>query len=199
MTEAYALTTITPPPYEPISRAEAKRFLNIDDDITRDDLLVDGLIVAARNWCEGYTGRALIQQTLEMAVDVYNGRVIELPRSPVISIDSIKYTDSSGAEQTWASTNYQTDIASQPARVTIAYAGALPSSQRSDLNAWRLRFTAGYAVGSPNDQAGYAASVPEALKVAMKVVLAAFYANRENPVVPKAAEYIAGQYRVSWL
>lgn len=197
--DRYALTVITQPPHEPLSRAEAKRHLNVDDDITRDDTLIDALIVAARNWCEAYTGRALVYQVLESSYDAYPGDTLYLPRAPVISIDSIKYIDGNGTQQTWATANYQTDLVSEPGRITLAYAGLLPSSQRNDLNSWKVRFTAGYPVGSPNDAAGYRDNVPMALKLAMKLHIGAFYKERENPLVPKAAEYIAGPFRVGLL
>lgn len=39
----YAIETVTEPLYEPVSRAEAKRWLRIDDDDTTNDLVVDML------------------------------------------------------------------------------------------------------------------------------------------------------------
>lgn len=169
----YALRTITPPPYEPLSDDEAQRHLRMDDPISQDDAdeqLAErtAMVKAAREWFEDFTGLALIRQTLEMSIDGWPScGYVELPRSPLISLDSIKYTDSDGVEQTWASTNYQADLYSVPGRIYIAYNGSVPS-YRADLNSWRVRFTAGYAV-TAETEAGYRANVPEQAKLAMKV------------------------------
>lgn len=204
MSDRYAIRTITAPPYEPLSRTVAKDHLRIDSDITAHDARVDALIVVARQWCEAFTGRALVQQTLELSLDHWSG-VVELPRAPIITLDSIKYTDANGTEQTWVSTNYQADLYSEPARIGLAYAGTLPSSLRGDMNQWRVRFTAGYPVGSPNDAAGYAENIPAPLKQAMLLAIGHWFENREAVAsggmarVPLGAEYLAGAYRLSWL
>lgn len=199
MIERYAIRVVTQPPYEPLSLAEAKAHLRIDDDITKWDALVTSYIKAARNWCEAFTGRALVQQTLEMSLDTYpSAGVFELPRTPIVSVDSIKYVDNNGVEQTWAAAQYQTDLSSEPARIALAYGGTLPSSIRGDLNEWRVRFTAGYPVGSPNDQAGYTENIPDMLKLAMKVHITGSFENMLDRLV-KTAETIAWPLRASFL
>jgi uncharacterized phiE125 gp8 family phage protein len=198
MSQAYALRVVTAPPYEPILLAEAKKHLEIATDETRHDDHITGLIVAAREWLEGYTGRAYVLQTLEMTFDAYPGCVIELPRAPVQSIDSIKYVDGNGVEQTWAVANYQSDLNRVPARVALAYGGLLPSSQRTDLGSWKIRFAAGYPVGSPADADGYRQNVPQLAKLAMKVhVMWAFEGGPDS--VLKAAESLATSLRTSFL
>lgn len=199
MNERYALRVITPPPFEPISLEEAKRFLNIDDDITNRNDDIEAMIAAAREWIEGFTGLAMVMQTLEMSLDAYPScGYLELPRSPVISVDSIKYTDSSGAEQTWDAVNYQTDIVMVPGRIGIAYGGSVPSTWRSAFGAWRIRFTAGHQVGSPDDADGYRANVPNLAKLAMKVHVTGSNEGTLDTMI-KTAENLARPLRTSIL
>lgn len=198
MEQRYALRVITPPLYEPISLAETKRHLRIDDDLTADDDDILGYIEAAREWLEGFTARVYVQETLEMSIDCWPGLILRLPRSPVLSVDSIKYTDANGVEQTWAASNYQTDLASEPARVAIAYLGTFPSSLRGDLNQWRVRFTAGYAVGSPNGAEAYRENVPRLAKMAMKLYVMGMYDGTLD-VLKKTAEATAWPLRASFL
>lgn len=199
MNERYALRVITPPPYEPISLEETKRHIKVDDDITAYDDDIDGYIAAAREWYGDFTGRALVMTEYEMALDGYPScSYIELPRTPVISVDSIKYTDSNGVEQTWATSNYQVDIASVPARIALAYGGLLPSSYRADLNSWRIRFTAGYPVGSPSSAEAYRQNVPALAKVAMKIHVTGIYEGTLDKLQP-LAESIAWSQRASFI
>jgi uncharacterized phiE125 gp8 family phage protein len=199
MNQAYALRVVTAPPYEPILLAEAKKHILRSRPTRRATMIMSrGSSSPRSEWLEGYTGRAYVLQTLEMTFDAYPGCVIELPRAPVQSIDSIKYVDGNGVEQTWAVANYQSDLNRVPARVALAYGGLLPSSQRTDLGSWKIRFAAGYPVGSPADADGYRQNVPQLAKLAMKVhVMWAFEGGPDS--VLKAAESLATSLRTSFL
>ena len=96
---------------EPITRAEAKLHLGLDDmsGSHPDDAIIDALITGARQHAEHYTKRALAQQTVEAALDAFpdsDDDRIDLPRAPVASITSVKYTDTSGTEQTISGSAY---------------------------------------------------------------------------------------------
>jgi len=84
------------PAEEPVSLAEAKAFLRIDDNA--EDGLITTLIGAARLHVEGVTGRALIAQSWRIVLDDWpdNG-VVRLPVAPLLSVISIAATDSNGA------------------------------------------------------------------------------------------------------
>lgn len=84
------------PAEEPVSLAEAKAFLRIDDDA--EDGLIATLIGAARLHVEGITGRALLAQSWRVVLDDWpdNG-VVKLPVSPLISVTAISATDANGA------------------------------------------------------------------------------------------------------
>ncbi len=83
------------PAGEPVSLAEAKAFLKVDD--TAEDGLITTLIGAARLHVEGVTGRALMAQSWRIVLDCWpeNG-VVKLPVSPLISVTAIAATDDNG-------------------------------------------------------------------------------------------------------
>ena len=84
------------PAEEPVSLAEAKAFLKVDDAV--EDGLITTLIGAARLHLEGVTGRALMAQSWRIVLDDWpdNG-VVKLPVSPLLSVTSIAAIDGHGA------------------------------------------------------------------------------------------------------
>lgn len=162
-----SLKVITGPSAEPVALTEAKVHLRVDG--TDEDALITSLIVAARQGAEHMTGRALMPQALELALDCFPG-VIKLPRPPFVSITSIKYIDEAGVEQTLAAEDYQIDSHSEPARVLLPYGGSWPLV-RWQANAVLIRYEAGYAD---------AAAVPDEIKSWMLLRIGMLYANRES-------------------
>jgi uncharacterized phiE125 gp8 family phage protein len=158
---------ITAPTEEPIALDEAK--LHLRADSADDDTLIEALIVAAREGAEHITGRALMPQTWEMALDGFQD-VICLPKSPLMSIVSIKYADPSGDVQTLADGAWWLDSYSEPAKLSPAYGASWPAT-RCQSNAVLIRFQAGYA---------NAESVPQAIKQWMLLQIGAMYENRES-------------------
>jgi len=126
---------------EPISRDEIKIHLRVDS--TADDELIDVLITAAREWCENYQNRSYVAQTFQLKMDSFPD-VIELPRSPLISVSSIQYVDADGDTQTITASDYRVDSNSEPARITPAYDVSWPSV-RAVTDAVTVTFIAGYA------------------------------------------------------
>jgi uncharacterized phiE125 gp8 family phage protein len=61
------LVCMVPPSLEPVTLAEAKAFLRIED--STEDQVVTDLITAARQYVENRTGRALITQTWQLTDD----------------------------------------------------------------------------------------------------------------------------------
>jgi hypothetical protein len=59
---------VTEPSIEPVTLAEMKRHLRAFMSVTDDDDDITNLIVAAREWVEDYTGRALIDQTWRLSL-----------------------------------------------------------------------------------------------------------------------------------
>lgn len=74
------LECVVAPTVEPVTLAEAREYLRVDNDI--EDTLITSLIKAARIWCENYTHQAYCQQTLRLTLSPEEAAAaFELPRS----------------------------------------------------------------------------------------------------------------------
>lgn len=166
-----ALTLITAPSVEPLTTAEAKLHLRVDE--SADDGLIDGLILAAREQAEAFTKRALITQTWELIFDNFSN-CIELPKADLQSVTSIKYIDTDGVEQTLATSVYTVDTDSEPGRVYLAYNQTWPTV-RAIPHAVTIQFVAGYGAAST--------AIPGSILSAMKLMIGHWYENREDSIV----------------
>jgi uncharacterized phiE125 gp8 family phage protein len=186
-----ALKSVTPPAKEPVSLAEVKLHLRVDDDA--DDTLIGALVTAAREVVEAISGRALVTQTLEMVQDGWPIiRYIRIPRPPLQSVVSIKYTDSSGTEHTLDEAVYFVDAESEPGRIALRSGQSWPATALQELNAVRIRYTAGY---------GDAEDVPARFKQAILLLVGHWYENREDaqPNAATMAEIPHGVNALLWL
>lgn len=163
-----ALIRIAAPASEPLDLATAKLHCRVDGN--DDDALVTALIVAAREQAEHETGRALVTQTWELVHDSFP-EAFELRKSPIQSVTSIKYLDSTtGVEQTLAPADYLLDNAREPGYVVPGYGKAWPDSYAVP-NAVRCQYVCGY---------GNASAVPQAIKQWMLLAIGTMYAQRET-------------------
>jgi uncharacterized phiE125 gp8 family phage protein len=138
-----ALKVITPPAVEPITLAEAKLHCRVDG--TDENTLISGLIQAAREHIENILlKRALVTQTLEYVISAFPCGDILLPRPPLQSVTSIKYTNSAGAETTIAPADYIVNSDCSPGLVTPAYGKYWPSATLRSSGGIRIRYVAGY-------------------------------------------------------
>lgn len=166
---------ITAPAVEPISLAEARLHLRIDDDNTTDDALIELLITAAREQAEHELGRRLITQTWDMVLDAFpgNSEAIELHWDLVkpASIAQITYLDTSGVVQTMDPGDYELDPHSLPGYVFPAAGVNWPGDVADSANAVKVRVVCGFgAAGS---------DVPATIREWIKLQLGALYRNRE--------------------
>lgn len=128
-----------PPSVEPVSRTEMKLHLRVDT--TDDDTLIDALTAAAREWCEVYEGRSYMAQTITAYMDALGD--VSLPRPPLVSVDSVKYYDTSGVQQTLGTSVYSVDVFREPGMVYLAYNQSWPTT-RLIPNAVEIIYKAGY-------------------------------------------------------
>jgi uncharacterized phiE125 gp8 family phage protein len=193
----WTLSLVTAPTVEPVALEDAK--LQVRETVDDNDALIQSLIVAARQHVESFTGRALIDQTWDLQQDGFPGaRSIWLPKAPLRSIASVSYRDQDGTVQTWSSTNYTVDApvgpAAQTGRISPNFGVIYPTTQWVP-NAVVIRFVAGYGAT--------AATVPEAIKAAMKLLIGHWYATREavtfgtaGTEIPMAVSALLWPYKV---
>ncbi len=165
-----ALKLITAPAAEPVTLTEAKTHCAVDGN--DHDTLLTSLIQAAREYAEGYQNRALVTQTWELVLDDWPAEdYIEIPLPPLQSITSIKYKDTDGTETTLGTDQYIVDTDSFLGRAALAYNCSWPTTTLYPVAGIRIRFVAGY---------GLAASVPQATKQALLLLIGHWFANRET-------------------
>lgn len=187
----------------PVSLDEAKAHLRIDYD--DDDALIEGLIGAAVDHLDGWTGvlgRCLVEQTWQQDFEAAC-QILPLPLAPVISIVAVTYTNANGDTAAVDRADYalKTDAGGRSA--VMVRAGAVPHGPIS------VTYVAGYATSPEVPADGEAAAVPAktmvpaALKTAILIMVGHWHANREAVSVgesvnkmPFAVDALLQPYRV---
>ena len=84
-----------------LSLADGKEHLRITTDV--DDADITKKIKEAQRRIERILGMTLITKTLSLSLDAFpaNACAIKLGLGPVQSIESLKYVDTDGVQQTW--------------------------------------------------------------------------------------------------
>lgn len=194
----YPLTQITAPASLPVSLAEAKDRLRITS--AGDDAGIQALIAAAAEYIggtgnagvDGFLGRALVSQVWDMQLDRFADRV-KIPLPPLISIDSIKYNDTAGVEQTIATTVYQVLLNPHSYGEVRRISGQTwPSDLETDKEQQiTIRFTAGYGTDWN--------SVPEGIRLAHLTLIGHWHEHRgdESKEVPAAVGNLLAPYRMA--
>ena len=178
------LIRVDGPATEPVTLAEAKAQLRLEHN--DDDALIDGLIVAAREYAEAVTRRALITQTWKLTLDAFCAK-IDLPKPPFQSVASVKYLDTGGVERTLDPAAYDAVFDTTEAFVMPAYGTSWPST-RDQAGAVRIAFVAGYENAN---------EVPQAIKQGMLIHLTQLYEDREGGgTIPPAVDVLYWPYRV---
>lgn len=177
-----ALKLKTAPAAEPVLLADAKLWMKLDSDTT-DDTLITSLIKAARIYCEAITGRALITQTWYYYLDKFPCEdFIKLPKPPLQSVTSIKYTDSLGTQSTMSASDYGVDTDSYVGRIVLNYGKSWPVATLATKNPIVIEYICGY--GSAGS------SVPDDLITGVKVDITDMYQNRESIVLGQSYNHL---------
>ena len=140
------------------------------------------MCIRDREWADGpygFLGRALVTQIWDLVLDEFPTSEIKIPLPPLISIDSVRYDDTAGDEQTVSSLDYYVDNSSEPG--WIVPVTSWPSTIDA-VNSVRIRFTAGYTPDtsvSPPDQA---ANIPFNIKAGLLLLIGNLFENREENV-----------------
>jgi uncharacterized phiE125 gp8 family phage protein len=158
---------LTPPAVEPVTLADAKAYLRVDNDA--DDAVISALIAGARSHIEAQTRRALITQTWRLVRDVWpgDGRIAVVP-SPLQQVTAARVYRLDGSKQALDLQAFVADPAATPAIISFL--------------TWPLPVPRRPAAGIEIDvEVGYGddpADVPEPLRQAIKLLVAHWYENR---------------------
>ena len=195
----YGLQITTQPATEPVTTASLQAHLRLDTEA--DDILLTTYAVAAREMVEAYLGRALVQTTFLMTVapsSSPNRRnstrfldVVELRRSPLVSINTVTHCDANGLQTVLPAGAYLLEPNFDPARIRLDYAsGLVPTTAAFDC--LQIAFTAGY---------GADATLIPATIINAIMITAMFLSERrgdDGGELPKAAEWLLNPHRVMY-
>lgn len=188
------LTRTSAPVGLPVSEDAVKLHCRVDSD--DEDLLITSLIGAAVDYLDGPSGilgRAILQQTWLLERGSWFNSLV-LPLEPIDSV-VLTYTDAAGNSQTVAAENYELVCqSSQRTQLVLKDSFTRPALDVSAAYPVRIEMVAGYAD---------AAAVPEAIKVAIQLMVGHWYLNREAVAlgitateVPMGASALLARYRV---
>ncbi len=172
----YSIKIATPPAVEPVTSSDVKLHTRISH--TAEDELINLWIKTGRELAEGFLRRALITQVIDVMFDGFPRAPFYLPRPPLASVSKISYYGVDNIEvalynsetpvgtESW----FLVDTNSQPARVDLAYGIFWPAAVLRAVNAFVVRYTAGYGAAGVN--------VPAAVRDAITLYCAYRYENR---------------------
>lgn len=181
-----SLTLLSPATAEPVTLGEIKEHLRVTH--SDEDALITGMAVAAARAVEARGGLALMPQAWRLTLDAPPDETVLLPVAPVSAVDAVSVIDGDDVAQPVDANLYETAIGA-PGRVRPA--GPWPAPGVA-LDGVRIDFTAGYAD---------AASVPDPLKQAVKLLAAYFFETREAAgdirihTVPQSVDALIAPYR----
>ncbi len=185
------LMQLSGPGAEPLTLDEIKAHARIDGGL--EDALLQSLLLTSRLHIEAALGLALISQRWRLVLDLWpKDGVVNLPLSPVLSIDEIRVLGRDGTASVVAGSDYQLDASARPARV-VRHEGSWPGPGRK-VAGIEIDFTAGFGSTS-ND-------VPEPVRQALLLLVAHWYEHRDPieigtpaTAVPHAVTRLLNPYR----
>lgn len=164
---------------------EFKTFARIDS--ASEDESIRALISACVQACEKYTGRALMEQTIDYCFNTF-GKLIELPYPPLQSVVSFSVRDADGDLSVVDSAGYYVLKERIPGAVALK-AGTSITISDSVVDPYVIRFVAGYS----DDFTG----IPESIKQSVFVWANDAYQNRVvQPEPPSEVKLMLSLYMV---
>lgn len=179
---------ITAPATTPVSVAEVKNYLRVDD--AADDTLIGILIGAAVKLLEDDLSMKFINQQWDFWADTFGERKSEwwdgtremarsalqysgelcLPVGRIVSVDKFSTYDNSDNEIAENVSNYVVDKVSKQGRLGLKMGGLWPTTVLRPINGIQIRATLGFGAT--------AADVPQDIKQAIMEVVGHSYENR---------------------
>ena len=114
-------------------------------------------------------------------------RAIALPYPPLQSVSQLVTIGEDDAETPFAASNYIVDTAREPGRIVLKTSAQWPVNLRA-AEAIRIDYVAGYGAS--------ASDVPQAIRDAIRMIVAHWYEHREAGDLPQGAARGLESYRV---
>lgn len=153
---------------------DMKDWLKVDFDELVEDKLVQDLMDTAIQHVEERHNRAFLRRSFDAYLDeTPREETLRLPRSPLVSITSVKgfssteLTDTGGTAM--SSSGYYADTASEPGQIALTGSVAWPTATRR-VNPIIIRFVAGESTS--------ASGVQDRAKTEVKQLVARLYEHR---------------------
>ena len=187
----YKITT--EPTTEPVTVAEAAQQCRLTaSDLAADTNLtaeLQRLIVAARKYAEGVTGKSLAEKTVTAVCDSFPaGGIIELPAGPIKTLTSLSYKNEAGTS-TDITNSVIVDDFTFPSRLILKSSESWPTETLYEVNPITIVYVA-------------ADTTTGNIKAAMLLMIAHWFDNRAEVVtgqesysIPFGAEALLGQER----
>lgn len=175
-----SIVVMTPPAGECVTVEELGLHVRVQNE-EEEDLLASLITASRQAWEKATNGHVVLATTFKEYFsrwadfypcarypnwNLHFWKPIRLSRAPVSAIASFKYFDGNDVEQTLS--QYVTDVTGIPAMLRMSE--SFPVLSPNKLRPISVTYTAGYAD---------AAAVPEDVKLAIKLLAAHFYWNRE--------------------
>jgi uncharacterized phiE125 gp8 family phage protein len=172
------LKLVTGPAVEPVTLTEALSHCRVDQG--QEDSWFETAIASARIYCEQYTWRTYVDQVFDYTFHNFPLVPLEIPRAPLVEVQSVKYYGEQGTEYTMELSNFLLCYDTEPGVITLKNGIMWPSVTLREVNAFKIRFKAGHGAT--------AATVPAPVKQAMLIHIAWQYENRagETSKIPDA-------------
>jgi uncharacterized phiE125 gp8 family phage protein len=168
-----SVKVITPASTFPVTLAQARTHLRlvpygVSENHPDDDYISTFLIPSATAWVEQYIERALVTQTIELALNEFSDRVY-LPLGNVQSVTSVKALID-GVEATVSTDVYAINDYSKSAYLYLKSDQVWPNTDSVD-NAVKVRYVVGYT------------AVPAPIISAIYLLIGHLYENRQQNVI----------------
>lgn len=180
---------VVTPPAPFVTLDEMSDYLGLGDDLSDRRRLASLLAAACAHIDnpDGWLGRSIGLQTLELRCDAQNPCSIRLPSPPVVELVSVKYLNVDGTEQSASLSDLELLGAEIVPLAGWPWVGA--SSRREAV---RIRYRAGYV------------TVPEPIKQAVRFMIADMFQYPESVTsgalsqvrIPASADNLLSPFRV---
>lgn len=153
-----------------LSVADAKTFLRVDS--SDEDALISDLISVAVESVQKYTGHVFsYNETMELNLQRFEA--VNLPLTPIVTINSISYRDVSNVQQTLNASSYWIEPLASTSNV-LRFKGTTPNLYKYSSHPITVSVEIGYEETE---------SIPPMMIHAVRLLVSQYYDQRENFIV----------------